>query len=96
MVTPVNPLNITIADLFLLLLPLQMLRELLTESRDYGTLLGGGSAAGGGGGALAAYVSDPEECRRLFEAIAYECQVGMRDPHSHHSDVSQHMAPIDT
>mmetsp|Transcript_22946 Transcript_22946/g.58630 ORF Transcript_22946/g.58630 Transcript_22946/m.58630 type:complete len:864 (-) Transcript_22946:363-2954(-) len=48
----------------------QLLRELLTESRDYGTLLGGGS-----GGALAGYVPDPEERKRLYEAVAYECQV---------------------
>ncbi|KAJ9514712.1 hypothetical protein QJQ45_028405 [Haematococcus lacustris] len=54
----------------------QMLRELLSESRDFGSLLGGGSAPGGRpGGALAAYVPDPEERKRLFEAVAYECQV---------------------
>lgn len=53
-----------------------MLRELLTESRDFGTLLGGGSGPGGPpGGALGAFVPDPEERKRLFEAVAYECQV---------------------
>jgi nuclear pore complex protein Nup93 len=53
-----------------------MLRELLTEHRDFGTLLGGGSGPGGPpGGALGAYVPDPEERKRLFEAVAYECQV---------------------
>mmetsp|Transcript_26955 Transcript_26955/g.58903 ORF Transcript_26955/g.58903 Transcript_26955/m.58903 type:complete len:850 (+) Transcript_26955:117-2666(+) len=53
----------------------QMLRELLTESRDFGTLLGGGGALGSAGGALRVYVPDPEERKRLFEAVAYECQV---------------------
>ena len=53
-----------------------MLRELLTESRDFGTLLGGGGAAGSG--TLAAYVPSLEERKQLFEAVAYECQVGMR------------------
>ena len=57
--------------------PAQLLRELLTESRDFGTLLGGGSGPGGAGGALGAYVPDPEERKRLFEAVAYECQVCM-------------------
>ena len=52
----------------------QMLRELLTESRDFGTLLGGGGAAGSAA-PLAAYVPDLEERKRLFEAVAYECQV---------------------
>lgn len=52
----------------------RLLRELLAESRDYGTLLGGGGA-GGLGGALAMHVPDPAERRRLFEAVAYECQV---------------------
>ncbi|GAX79377.1 hypothetical protein CEUSTIGMA_g6819.t1 [Chlamydomonas eustigma] len=51
----------------------QMLRELLTESRDFGTLLGGGGAAGSG--TLAAYVPSVEERKQLFEAVAYECQV---------------------
>jgi len=51
----------------------QMLRELLTESRDFGTLLGGGGAVGAG--TLAAYVPNAEERKRLFEAVAYECQV---------------------
>ncbi|KAG1678895.1 hypothetical protein FOA52_003563 [Chlamydomonas sp. UWO 241] len=51
----------------------QMLRELLTESRDFGTLLGGGGAAGAG--TLAAYVPSVDERKRLFEAVAYECQV---------------------
>lgn len=52
-----------------------MLRELLTESRDFGTLLGGGGAAGSSG-TLAAYVPSLEERKKLFEAVAYECQVG--------------------
>ena len=50
-----------------------MLRELLTESRDFGTLLGGGGAAGSG--TLAAYVPSLDERKQLFEAVAYECQV---------------------
>ncbi len=50
-----------------------MLRELLTESRDFGTLLGGGGAAGGG--MLAAYVPNIDERKKLYEAVAYECQV---------------------
>ncbi len=55
---------------------MQMLRELLTESRDFGTLLGGGSGPGGPpGGALRAYVPDAQERKQLFEAVAYECQV---------------------
>lgn len=54
----------------------QMLRELLTESRDFGTLLGGGGAAGSG--ALAAYVPSVEERKQLFEAVAYECQVSRK------------------
>ncbi len=54
----------------------QLLRELLTESRDFGTLLGGGSGPGGPpGGALGAFVADAEERKKLFEAVAYECQV---------------------
>ena len=51
----------------------QMLRELLTESRDFGTLLGGGGAAGSG--TLAAYVPSLDDRKQLFEAVAYECQV---------------------
>jgi nuclear pore complex protein Nup93 len=51
-----------------------LLRELLAESRDFGTLLGGGGAAGSGG-ALSLYVADAEERSNLLEAVAYECQV---------------------
>lgn len=51
-----------------------MLRELLSVSRDYGTLLGGGGAVGTGG-ALSTFVRDPEEKRRLLEAVAYDCQM---------------------
>jgi hypothetical protein len=69
-----------------------MLRELLTEHRDFGTLLGGGSGPGGPpGGALGAYVPDPEERKRLFEAVAYECQVrrggGGRSKVTRHADM---------
>lgn len=51
-----------------------LLRELLSGGRDFGTLLGGGGA--GARGALHALVPDAEERRRLFEGVAYECQVG--------------------
>ncbi|EFJ49173.1 hypothetical protein VOLCADRAFT_120776, partial [Volvox carteri f. nagariensis] len=50
-----------------------MLRELLVGGRDFGTLLGGGGA--GARGALHALVPDTEERRRLFEGVAYECQM---------------------
>lgn len=50
-----------------------LLRELLSGGRDFGTLLGGGGA--GARGALHALVPDAEERRRLFEGVAYECQM---------------------
>ncbi|GLC39227.1 hypothetical protein PLESTM_000866000 [Pleodorina starrii] len=50
-----------------------MLRELLVGGRDFGTLLGGGGA--GAKGSLHALVPDAEERRRLFEGVAYECQM---------------------
>jgi nuclear pore complex protein Nup93 len=49
-----------------------LLRELLTESRAYGLLLGGGGA-GGAGGALAAFVPDAAARAALLEAVAAEC-----------------------
>lgn len=49
-----------------------LLRELLTEGKAYGALLGAGGAAGEGG-PLAAFVPDPEERRRVLEAVAAEC-----------------------
>lgn len=72
----------------------QMLRELLTESRDFGTLLGAGGGPGGPrGGALHAYVPNAAERRQLFEAVAYECQVGAGRAHcrpylAHHHPIS--------
>ncbi|KAG2437935.1 hypothetical protein HXX76_005551 [Chlamydomonas incerta] len=50
-----------------------LLRELLAGGRDFGTLLGGGGP--GARGALHALVPDAEERRRLFEGVAYECQM---------------------
>jgi nuclear pore complex protein Nup93 len=49
-----------------------LLRELLTESRAYGLLLGAGGA-GGEAGALAAFVPDAAERRAVLEAVASEC-----------------------
>ena len=49
-----------------------LLRELLTESKAYGMLLGGGGA-GGESGALATFIPDGEERRRVLEAVAGEC-----------------------
>ncbi|MEW5311171.1 MAG: hypothetical protein WDW38_002907 [Sanguina aurantia] len=51
----------------------QLLKELLIESNDFGTMLGGGGS--GSRGLLDSYVTDPLERRRLYEAVAYECQV---------------------
>lgn len=49
-----------------------LLRELLTETRAYGLLLGAGGAVGEGG-ALAAFVPDPAERAKVLEAVAAEC-----------------------
>lgn len=49
-----------------------LLRELLTESKAYGMLLGAGGA-GGETGALASFIPDREERRKLLEAVAGEC-----------------------
>ena len=49
-----------------------LLRELLTESKAYGMLLGAGGAVGESG-ALAAFIPDPEERRKVLEAVAGEC-----------------------
>lgn len=47
-----------------------LLRELLAETRAYGMMLGSGGAEGG---ALAAFVPDVNERRRVLEAVAAEC-----------------------
>lgn len=49
-----------------------LLRELLTESKAYGMLLGAGGAVGESG-ALATFIPDPEERRKVLEAVAGEC-----------------------
>jgi nuclear pore complex protein Nup93 len=49
-----------------------LLRELLTESKAYGMLLGAGGA-GGESGALASFIPDQEERRKVLEAVAGEC-----------------------
>lgn len=49
-----------------------LLRELLTESKAYGMLLGAGGA-GGESGALASFIPDREERRNVLEALAGEC-----------------------
>jgi len=48
-----------------------LLRELLTESKAYGMLLGAGGA-GGESGALASFIPDREERRKVLEAVAGE------------------------
>ncbi|KAI8465435.1 MAG: Nup93/Nic96-domain-containing protein [Monoraphidium minutum] len=55
----------------------RLLRELLVESKDYGTLLGAGGPLGTGG-AIQAFVSGPEERCALLEAVAYDCQLSGR------------------
>lgn len=52
----------------------RLLRELLVESKDYGTLLGAGGPLGQGG-AIGAFVSGPDERAALLEAVAYDCQL---------------------
>ena len=49
-----------------------LLRELLIESKAYGMLLGAGGA-GGEQGALASFIPDREERRKVLEAVAGEC-----------------------
>lgn len=48
-----------------------LLKELLSESKAYGLLLGSGGA-GSEGGALSSLIPDPEERRKVLEAVAAE------------------------
>lgn len=49
-----------------------LLKELLSESKAYGLLLGSGGT-GSEGGELASLIPDPEERRQVLEAVAAEC-----------------------
>eukprot|EP00878_Enallax_costatus_P026786 GHUV01028785.1.p1 GENE.GHUV01028785.1~~GHUV01028785.1.p1 ORF type:complete len:713 (+),score=229.05 GHUV01028785.1:118-2256(+) len=55
----------------------RLFRELLVQSKDYGTLLGGGGAMGRGG-AIAQFVPDPIKRQQLFESVAYDCQINQQ------------------
>ncbi|KAK9828502.1 hypothetical protein WJX72_000423 [[Myrmecia] bisecta] len=51
-----------------------LLRELLTDSRAFGFLLGSGGA-GGEAGAIERFVPDGDQRRQLIEAVAHDCQM---------------------
>ncbi|WIA40390.1 hypothetical protein OEZ86_013750 [Tetradesmus obliquus] len=55
----------------------KLFRELLVQSKDYGTLLGGGGALGSGG-AIQQFVPDPRQRANLFESVAYDCQINQQ------------------
>ncbi|WIA20104.1 hypothetical protein OEZ85_005959 [Tetradesmus obliquus] len=55
----------------------KLFRELLVQSKDYGTLLGGGGALGSGG-AIQQFVPDPKQRANLFESVAYDCQINQQ------------------
>uniref|UniRef100_A0A383W7X6 Nuclear pore protein n=1 Tax=Tetradesmus obliquus TaxID=3088 RepID=A0A383W7X6_TETOB len=55
----------------------KLFRELLVQSKDYGTLLGGGGALGSGG-AIQQFVPNPKQRANLFESVAYDCQINQQ------------------
>lgn len=58
-------------------LPLYIQIKVLLRHMPAGTLLGGGGPMGSGG-AIAQFVPEPAQRQRLFESVAYDCQINQQ------------------